>query len=657
MFILFFYVIINRISNICIKLYERRYAMNLSDITNPNLFILNSKYDKKDEVLRILVKALHREGKITSEHEFLDVLYARETLSATGMEDGLAVPHGKSHTVLETSLAVMTTKNTVDDWQSLDPNNKVQYIFLLAIPENIDDSSHLDLLTELMSRMNDVEYRKKLLSSKTVEKFYENIDYNIKKVKSTDEKYSKTILAVTACPVGLAHTYMAADSLVKSGEQLGVQVFVEKQGANGIEDRHTSTLIKKADAVIFATDIAIREPERFALLPKIEVPVAQPIKDGIGVIKLALDKIENSENLTLDKLETEPINHKELIKKAILTGISYIIPLIIAGGMFSTFVFVATIFFDFSNKYGELPFWFNAFQSFGGEMINTLLLPVLSAYIAYSIGNKTALIPGYGAGIASNLINGGFLSGIIGGILAGYVVLILKKLIPANGTMSNFVSFWIYPVFSNTIVALLMLIVIGKPISLLNTSLVNFLGNMEGNNAILLGVILGIMVSFDLGGPVNKAAYTFCIGAIAEGIIIPYAVFASVKMVSGFAITIATSMVSNIYPNEDRELGKSTWILALAGITEGAIPFMVRDPINVIFAMCTGSAVTGGLVASFGIGLDIPGAGIFSLFMLTSNYPSPFMAMAVWFISALIGAIISAFLLVITRKKKFQYQR
>lgn len=639
--------------NISIYYIERRYAMNLSDITNPNLFILNSDYDKKDEILRTLVKTLHNESKITSEHEFLDVIYACESLSATGMESGFAIPHGKSHTVLEPTLAVMTTNSIVKDWQSLDPNNKVQYIFLLAIPEKVDDTSHLDLLTELMSKINNPDYRENLFSSKTIDEFYVNLDYNTKKTKT--KKPTKNIIAVTACPVGLAHTYMASEALIKAGEELGVDIYVEKQGANGIEDKHTSKMIKKADAVIFATDISIREPERFAFLPTIEVPVAQPIKDGVGVIKLAIDKIENleKENISQEELETKNLNHKEIIKKAILTGISYIIPLIIAGGMFNTFTFIATNLFDFSNVNNEVPFWLEYVNSFGGEMINTLLLPVLSAYIAYSIGNRTALISGYGAGVASNIINGGFLSAIIGGIIAGYVVLLLKKLIPAKGTISNFVSFWIYPVFSNTIVALLMLIVIGRPISYINSSLVNFLGSMEGNNALLLGIIIGIMVSFDLGGVVNKAAYTFCIGAIAEGITMPYAVFASVKMVSGFAISFATIIAHKIYPNEDRELGKSTWILALAGITEGAIPFMVRDPINVIIAMCTGSAFTGAIVASFGIGLDIPGAGIFSLFMLQSNNLSPIMTMTIWFFSAFFGAIISAFLLIIARKRKF----
>lgn len=631
------------------------YLMNLSTLTNPNLLILDSDIKTKDEAIKALTKKLHQEGKITSQSEFIDVIYAREALSATGIESGLAIPHGKSACVKEPSFAVMTTKDYIKDWESLDPSNKVEYIFLLAIPEEVDDCNHLDLLTELMARMNNTDYREKLFSSKTAEEFYSKIDNNIPKTK-TQEEQSKTIIAVTACPVGLAHTYLSANALIKAGNELGVNIIVEKQGAGGIEDKHSSKTIKKADAVIFATDIAIRESERFALLPQIEVPVAQPIKDGVQVIQLALDKIENleNENVTTDDSNTNTINHIEVIKKAILTGISYIIPLIIAGGMFSSFVFVATNFFDLNNFYAESTYWYEPLKSFGGQMIGTLLLPVLSAYIAFSIGNKTALIPGFGAGVASNLINGGFIAGIIGGILAGYVVLFLKKVIPAKGTMSNFISFWVYPVFSNTIVALLMLIVIGRPIAILNESLVNLLSSMEGSNAVFLGIIIGIMVSFDLGGPVNKAAYTFCIGAIAEGIIMPYAVFASVKMVSGFAITLATTMSPEIYPTEDRELGKSTWLLALVGITEGAIPFMVRDPINVIFAMCTGSALTGGLVASYGIGLDIPGAGIFSLLMLTSEHHSPFLTMIVWFFGAVIGAILSAFLLIITRKRKFK---
>lgn len=627
--------------------------MNLSELTNSNLFILDSDITTKDEALKALVKKMYQDGKITDEKEFLEVVYAREGLSATGMEAGLAIPHGKSDCVKEAAFAVMTTKSAVADWESLDPTNEVQYIFLLAIPNSEGGSTHLELLAELMKRMSDAEYKEKLFSSKTVKEFYKNIDNTVEEDNSEVE-YTKTMVAVTACPAGIAHTYMAAEALVKAGKELGVKIHVEKQGANGIEDRHTAQLLKDADAAIFAVGVAVKEQERFAHLPQVKVPVAQPLKDGVGVVQQAIDKAASSEKgeYVGSDNDTEANDHKEIIKQSVLTGISYMIPLIVAGGMIGAFAVLMNNAFSLGNLYNDPTSWLGLFRGLGNGLLGTLLIPVLSAYMAYSIGDKTALAAGYGAGIAANLINGGFLAGMAGGLIAGYIVLFLKKQIPSKGTMAGFISFWVYPVFSTTIVGILMFTVVGKPIAALNTALVDFLGSMGGANAAVLGVILGIMVSFDLGGPVNKAAYTFCAGAIAEGVIMPYAVFASVKMVSGFAITLATMMAANIYSEEEKDVGKSTWILALAGITEGAIPFMMRDPLNVIISMCTGSAITGGLVAACGIGLDVPGAGIFSLFMLQSDQVSGIMAMAVWLGAAILGAFVSSIMLVAFKKKK-----
>lgn len=241
------------------------------------------------------------------------------------------------------------------------------------------------------------------------------------------------------------------------------------------------------------------------------------------------------------------------------------------------------------------------------------------------------------------------------GGIAGYIVRFLKKSIPAKGTLAGFVSFWIYPVFSTLIIGIIMFFIIGKPIAWLNQWLINALGSLSGSNALLLGAIIGIMVSFDLGGPVNKAAYTFCVGAMTEGILIPYAVFASVKMVSAFAVTFATLGFKKYFSTEEREVGMSTWILGFAGITEGAIPFMMADPIRVIFSLCVGSAFTGAIVAMFGIGLDVPGAGIFSMFLLKGGI-NILINSLIWFFAAVVGAVISAILLVVTRKSKLRKQ-
>ena len=286
----------------------------------------------------------------------------------------------------------------------------------------------------------------------------------------------------------------------------------------------------------------------------------------------------------------------------------------------------------------------------GGGLLGTLMVPVLAAYMAYSIADKPALAAGFAAGLCANTVNGGFLVGMLGGILAGYTMRYLKKWIPSKGTFAGFISFVVYPVLSCLIVGIVLLLILGKPVAMLNQALVDSLGGLAGSNAAILGAVIGIMVSFDLGGPVNKAAYAFCVAAMAEGVLMPYCAFASVKMVSAFAVTMTTKMKKELFTQEEIEVGNSTWLLGLAGITEGAIPFMMADPIRVIFSLCTGSAVCGAIVALFNIGLDVPGAGIFSIFVLTAdNMP---LAMFVWFFSAVLGAFISALLLIITRKNK-----
>ena len=241
---------------------------------------------------------------------------------------------------------------------------------------------------------------------------------------------------------------------------------------------------------------------------------------------------------------------------------------------------------------------------------------------------------------------------MLGGILAGYVVKFLKRKFPPKGNFAGFVSFWVYPVMGSLIVGALMLLVIGKPVASINKGLTNWLTNLSGTNAIILGIVIGIMVSFDLGGPVNKAAYAFCIGAMANGNYVPYAAFASVKMVSAFSVTAATNLFKKYYKEYEVKIGRSTWILGLAGITEGAIPFMIEDPLRVIPSLCIGSAVTGAIVMNSNIGLSVPGAGIFSLFVLEGS--SLFKAGTIWLGAALIGTVVSTALLIITRKNKLK---
>ncbi len=625
-------------------------SMKLSSLTDKKLITLNSDLKNRDEIIKALVKQLYENGDVTSEEEFLKAVYEREAISNTGMEDGLALPHGKSSCVNRAAFAVMSTKEIVADWESIDEDNEVRYIFLLAIPSSAVGDLHLDMLAVLMERMSDEKFKEDLFASKTVDEFYSKLDNEVEK-EEKNITYTKKIVAVTACPAGIAHTYMAAEALVKAGDALGVKVYVEKQGANGVEDKHTAENLKNADAAIFAVGVAVKEAERFSHLAITKSSVAEPIKNGQKLIQDALKKAESHQKGEyVETASEEDESVWSTVKQSVMTGISYMIPLIVAGGMILAFAVLVSNAFDLGEMYNTKDTWLWLFRQLGGNLLGAVLMPVLSAYMAYSIGDKTALAPGFAAGICANLINGGFLAGMLGGLLAGYITKYMKKHIPAKGTMAGFISFWVYPVLSSTLIGILMFLVVGRPVAWLNNSMIGVLESLQGSNAIVLGAVIGIMVSFDLGGPINKASYAFSVAMMTEGIFMPYAVFASVKMVSGFAVTFATIAAKNTYKQEEIEAGKSTWILALAGITEGAIPFMMQDPLRVILALCSGSAVTGAIVANYGVGLNVPGAGIFSVFMMQGD--NPVMSAVIWFFAAVLGAIISAVLLVILRKTK-----
>lgn len=627
--------------------------MQLSKLTTEDLITLNGDFSSKEEVIKYLISELFEAGKISDKEKFLEAVMYRESLTPTGIDNGLAIPHGKSDCVNEASFAVLTLKNPISKWESVVETNKVQYVFLLAIPENDEGSTQMKLLSELMTKMMDEEYVSQLFSSTSKHEFYKRLDGEKNYIMKNQN--GKSIVAVTACAAGIAHTYMAAEALVKAGNEMGVTVYVEKQGANGIEDRHTQEQLKNASAAIFAVDVAVKEENRFSHLPVIRTKVSAPLKDAKKIIQDALDSAENGpkKEFVAQKDKTEK-GFVEEVKEAVLTGISHVIPLIVAGGMISAICVISARLFGLTDLLLTEGSWLWQIKSMGGGLLGTLMVPVLSAYMAYSISDKPGLAAGFAAGLCANTVNGGFLVGMLGGIIAGYTVRYLKKYIPAKGTFAGFISFVVYPVLSCLIVGVILLLVLGKPVAMLNAAMVNFLNGLAGSNAALLGAVLGIMVSFDLGGPVNKAAYAFCVAAMAEGVLMPYCAFASVKMVSAFAVTIATKVRKDLFTAEEREVGNSTWLLGLAGITEGAIPFMMADPINVIVSFCTGSAVCGALVALCNIGLDVPGAGIFSILVLTPGSTSMGMAMFVWFFAAVLGAIISAAMLIFTRKRKLQ---
>lgn len=639
--------------------------MNLTSLTNPSLINLQTTFNSRDDAIKALAEQLNQQGKLHDKDEFLKAVFAREEQGPTALGEGLAVPHGKTDAVKEAAFAVATLKQDLK-WQGLDEEEEVNLIFLIAIPNAEAGSTHMHLLTELTTTLVDDDTREAVLNATTVEQILTLLsnEQEIPKKQDNLDTNAPTIVCVTACPAGIAHTYMAAEYLEKTGKKLGYHVHVEKQGANGIEDRLTAEQLNKATAVVFAAEVAIKEIERFNGIPRVEVPVAEPIKHSERILQQAVEagkKGIGAERTIATEDKPKKLPLKTELKQALLSGISYAVPLIVAGGtVLAVAVLIAQI-FDLQDLYATQDSWLWMYRKLGGGLLGTLMVPVLAAYTAYSLADKPALGPGFAAGIAANLIGSGFLGGVVGGLIAGYVMRWVKENIRLSPSFNGFLTFYLYPVIGTLVAGSLMLFVIGKPVAWLNQGLTDWLNGLSGTNALLLGAVIGCFVSFDLGGPVNKAAYAFCLGAMANGVYGPYAIFGSVKMVSAFTVTASTLLAPRLFKDFEIETGKSTWLLGLAGITEGAIPMAIEDPIRVIGSFLLGSVVTGAMIGAAGIGLSTPGAGIFSLFLLHDSGLGGFTAAAIWLGAALIGTAISTITLLMWRahavkKGKFEAQ-
>ncbi len=624
--------------------------MNLTTLTDPCAVCVQAQFSRRDEAIRQLAMRLEALGKITDAEAFLVDVFQRESLGPTALGEGLAVPHGKSATVKEAAFAVATLCEPLE-WEGVDGPEEVTLIFLLAIPPAEAGSTHIEVLTALTSRLADDDLRARVMAATTAEGVLTALDAAPGEQADAIQESTPTIVCVTACPAGIAHTYMAAEYLEKAGRRMGVNVVVEKQGANGIEGRLTSQQLQEARACIFAAEVAIKESERFAGIPTVSVPVAEPLRHAEALIEraLALKPADAARHATVDT-ETKKSVKTEL-KQALLSGISFAVPLIVAGGtVLAVSVLLAQI-LGLQHLFDQENSWLWMYRKLGGGMLGMLMVPVLAAYTAYSLADKPALTPGFAAGLAANMIGSGFLGAIAGGLIAGYLMRWVKNHIRLSSRFNGFLTFYLYPVIGVLGAGSLMLFVIGEPVAWINNALTAWLNGLSGANALLLGAILGFMCSFDLGGPVNKASYAFCLGAMANGVYGPYAIFASVKMVSAFTVTASTMLAPRLFKPFEIETGKSTWLLGLAGITEGAIPMAIEDPLRVIGSFVLGSMVTGAIVGAMGIGLSTPGAGIFSLFLLHDAGLSGVVAAAGWFGAALVGTAISTFILLLWRRQ------
>ncbi|EPV7528866.1 PTS 2-O-a-mannosyl-D-glycerate transporter subunit IIABC [Escherichia coli] len=621
--------------------------MNLTTLTHRDALCLNARFTSREEAIHALTQRLAALGKISSTEQFLEEVYRRESLGPTALGEGLAVPHGKTAAVKEAAFAVATLSEPLQ-WEGVDGPEAVDLVVLLAIPPNEAGTTHMQLLTALTTRLADDEIRARIQSATTPDELLSALDDKGGSQPSASFSNAPTIVCVTACPAGIAHTYMAAEYLEKAGRKLGVNVYVEKQGANGIEGRLTADQLNSATACIFAAEVAIKESERFNGIPALSVPVAEPIRHAEALIQQALTLKRSDETRTVQQ-DTQPVKSvKTELKQALLSGISFAVPLIVAGGTVLAVAVLLSQIFGLQDLFNEENSWLWMYRKLGGGMLGILMVPVLAAYTAYSLADKPALAPGFAAGLAANMIGSGFLGAVVGGLIAGYLMRWVKNHLRLSSKFNGFLTFYLYPVLGTLGAGSLMLFVVGEPVAWINNSLTAWLNGLSGSNALLLGAILGFMCY--LGGPVNKAAYAFCLGAMANGVYGPYAIFASVKMVSAFTVTASTMLAPRLFKEFEIETGKSTWLLGLAGITEGAIPMAIEDPLRVIGSFVLGSMVTGAIVGAMNIGLSTPGAGIFSLFLLHDNGAGGVMAAIGWFGAALVGAAISTAILLIWRR-------
>ncbi|PLR41933.1 PTS 2-O-a-mannosyl-D-glycerate transporter subunit IIABC [Chimaeribacter arupi] len=636
----------------------------LRQLTHHDLICLQTNFSDSDSAIRYLTDKLAAAGKLYDAPAFLAAVRAREAQGATALGEGLAVPHGKCDAVREAAFAAATLREPIM-WAGIDGEEPVRLIFLLAIPGDQAGSTHMQLLTQLTTALVDEEVRAAALQAATPAALLALLSPPATTPVAREGGHERPcVVCVTACPAGIAHTYMAAEYLERAGRTLGIEVCVEKQGANGIEGRITPAQLQRAAACVFAVDVAVKEPERFDGLPQITVPVTAPFKQAEPLLREAVARGsqpagEMPGTASGRSLATAPPGVKTELKQALLSGISFAVPLIVAGGTVLAVAVLLAQLFQLQHLFEQENSWLWFYRKLGGGLLGTLMVPVLAAYTAWSLADKPALAPGFAAGLAANMIGAGFLGGVVGGLLAGYLMRGVKTYLRLGARFNGFLTFYLYPVIGTLVAGSLMLFVIGEPVAWLNNALTAWLNGLSGTNALLLGAIIGFMCSFDLGGPVNKAAYAFCLGAMANGVFGPYAIFGAVKMVSAFTVTASTLLAPRLFQPFEIETGKSTWLLGLAGITEGAIPMAIDDPVRVIGSFLLGSVVTGALVGGAGIGLSTPGAGIFSLFLLHSNGLGALLAGAVWLGAALLGTAIATLALILWRThavKRGRYQ-
>ena len=654
--------------------------MKIQDVLNKNVMLFDLQATDKEGVINEMIQSLVDNGVVTDFETFKAGIMNREAQTSTGLGDGIAMPHSKNEAVKEATVLFAKSNKGVD-YASLD-GQPTDLFFMIAAPEGANDT-HLAALAELSKYLMKPGFADKLRQASTPDQVIAAFDAEEQEAAAEEAKKAETvkeaassdkplIVAVTACTTGIAHTYMAEEALIKKGEEMGVSVRVETNGASGVGNRLTAEEIAKAEGVIIAADKAV-ETARFDGKKLISKPVAAGIRQTEELIQTILDgkaDVFHAENAAQASASQEKLSLGGAFYKHLMSGVSQMLPFVIGGGILIALAFlidqVLGVPQDQLSSLGSYHVLAAQFKTIGGVAFG-FMLPVLAGYIGFSIAEKPGFVAGFIAGsIASSgsafgniaygaakgelpaAVSSGFLGALVGGFLAGGVILVLRKALAGlPRSLDGIRSILLLPLLGVGLTGFLMFL-INIPMAAINTGLNNFLSSLSGSSAVLLGLLVGGMMAVDMGGPVNKAAYVFATGTLAEsvasgGSIVMAAVMAA-GMVPPLAVFVATVLFKDKFTQEERDSGLTNIVMGLSFITEGAIPFGAADPARAIPSFIAGSALTGALVGLAGLKLMAPHGGIFVI-ALTSN---PLL----YILFVLIGAVVSGILFGLLRKPK-----
>ena len=656
--------------------------MKITDLLKPQSILLNASPTNKADAIYTLGDLMDKGGNLSDKAKYLEAVFAREESGSTGLGDGIATPHAKSAGVKEAGLAAMVVPNGVD-FEALD-GQPSRLFFMIAAPEGAADT-HVEVLSKLATMVIDPDFKNALIQSATVNRFLElitakeegNFDPSVEGyIKTEDEKAPSItdaieakateaiekvvpkvsvdnphyeVLAVTGCPTGIAHTYMAAESLERKAKEMGISLKVEKNGASGIKDALTAEEIKHAKCIIVASDRQV-EMARFDGKPMIQTKVANGINKAEELLREAMSgtaPVYHASQSDKDSAESA-IDAKDSfgrqIYKHLMNGVSHMLPFVIGGGILIALAFLFDTFDPANAKNFGSGTPLSAFlMKIGGASFG-FMLPVLAGYIAMSIADRPGLVAGFVGGLLASQGGSGFLGALIAGFAAGYLVLLVKKLVSGlPQALEGTKPVLFYPVLGVLFIGIAITFIINPPVSALNEWLMNSLQTMGTTSRVLLGLVFGAMMSVDMGGPVNKAAYVIGTGALATG---EYGIMAAVMaggMVPPLAIALCTTFFPSRFTEAERKSGITNYIMGLSFITEGAIPFAAADPIRVLPSCIIGAGTAGALSMFFECTLRAPHGGIF----VVPTIGNPLLYLA----SIAIGSVVACIILAIVKPK------